>query len=141
MNHPRLNDREITTILAALRQFQCTPIHSSEHFVDTTPLASEEIDTLCERINSIDPTHCRTDPADAARSLRPQFATAGVQLDRVTAAIYGCTDCSCLFVPETDADTIYPDRAVIVGMSGHPDTDHDCRCHTLPYEWVPADGN
>ena len=140
MNHPHPNDREIATILAALRQFQCAPVHSSEHFVDTAPLSSDEIDALCEWVNSIDPTGCQTESADAARSLSPRFATAGVQLERIIAALYACADCPCLFLPQIDADTIYPDRAVPIGMSGHPDTDHDCRCHALPYEWAPVQG-
>lgn len=149
MNDPRcLDDRELSTVLAALRQFQCTPNHSAEHFAGTTPLASDEIDTLCERINSTDPARCRTEPNDPQGSHWPRFAAAvaaavaaaGVQLERFTTAIYWCADCSCLFVPDIDIDTIYPDRAVPVGMLGDPATDHDCRCHALPYEWRPADG-
>ncbi|WP_280361473.1 hypothetical protein [Nocardia wallacei] len=144
VNHPHcLDDREIATVLAALRQFQGTPHHSAEHFADTSPLKSEEIDALCERIKSTDTTRSRTECDDADRSRRPPFAaavaSAGVQLERFTTAIYWCADCTCLFVPDIDADTIYPDRAVPVGMLGDPATDHDCHCHALPYEWTPAD--
>ena len=50
-----LSDRELATVLAALRFWQdemaqvegCYP----EHFLGTTPLTPEEIDVLCERIN------------------------------------------------------------------------------------------
>lgn len=53
-----LTQRELATILAALRYWQHDlaenedgPI-SPEHFGDsTTPLTVEEIDTLCERLN------------------------------------------------------------------------------------------
>ncbi|WP_280381616.1 hypothetical protein [Nocardia wallacei] len=141
MNRPQcLDDREVATVLAALRQFQCTPDHSAEHFADTAPLESDEIDILCERINSTVPARCRTESDDANRPHWPQFAAAGVQLERFINAIYWCADCSCLFVPDVDADAIYPDRAVPVGMLGDPATDHDCRYHRLPYEWKPADG-
>ncbi len=50
------DDRELATILAALRYFQQDlaaneegPI--SEHFNEHTPLSVDEIDDLCERIN------------------------------------------------------------------------------------------
>ncbi|MGX1778530.1 hypothetical protein ACWIGW_40940 [Nocardia brasiliensis] len=145
VNHPhRLDDRELATVLAALRQFQCTPNHFAEHFADATPLTSGEIDALCEHINSTDLARCRAESDDPAGARWPQFAAAvtaaGVQLERFTTAIYWCADCSCLFVPDIEADTIYPDRAVPVGMLGDPAIDHDCRCHALPYEWHPANG-
>lgn len=50
------SDRELATILAALRYWQQDlaansdgPI--SEHFAETTPLTVAEIDNLCERLN------------------------------------------------------------------------------------------
>lgn len=55
----RLTDRELATVLAALRYWQQDlaenedegPI-SPDHFTDKiTPLSVEEIETLCERIN------------------------------------------------------------------------------------------
>jgi hypothetical protein len=51
----RMNDRELATVLAALRYWQQdlaendSPI--SEHFAEHTPLTVEEIDDLCERLN------------------------------------------------------------------------------------------
>lgn len=51
-----LTDREIGTILAALRYWQQDleanddpPI--SEHFEDVRPLTADEVDDLCERLN------------------------------------------------------------------------------------------
>ena len=55
----RLNDRELATVLAALRYWQQNlannqdqgPI-SPDHFDDKiTPLTVDEIDALCERLN------------------------------------------------------------------------------------------
>jgi hypothetical protein len=57
MNHP-FTERELATVLAALRYWQqglsehggVIPV--AEHFDSTvTPLAIEEIDDLCERLN------------------------------------------------------------------------------------------
>jgi hypothetical protein len=53
----RLSDRELATVLVALRYWQQDlaanddegPI--SEHFDAVTPLSVEEIDDLCERLN------------------------------------------------------------------------------------------
>jgi len=56
----RLSDRELATVLAALRYFQQDlatnddpPI--SEHFEEVTPLTPDEIDDLCEKINRTEP--------------------------------------------------------------------------------------
>jgi hypothetical protein len=46
----KLNDRELATVLAALRLFQSRPCNMP-HFEDVTPLDTGEIDSLCERIN------------------------------------------------------------------------------------------
>jgi hypothetical protein len=51
-----LDPRSLATVIAALRFFQGSRYHntlvgSDEHFHDHNPLSSEEIDTLCERIN------------------------------------------------------------------------------------------
>jgi len=64
MNMPRyhrsLTDRDIATILAALRKWQaitspeggCDPRQTSPaHFQDREPLNGDEIDALCEHIN------------------------------------------------------------------------------------------
>ena len=52
----QLTERELATILAALRYWQRTlqkdgqpPV--TEHFTEATPLDEEEIDELCERLN------------------------------------------------------------------------------------------
>jgi hypothetical protein len=54
----RLSDRELATVLAALRYWQHDlaeneeegPI-GQEHFAEVTPLSVAEIDGLCERLN------------------------------------------------------------------------------------------
>ena len=50
-----LNERELATVLAALRYWQQDLAENdgpiSEHFADETPLTVEEIDALCERLN------------------------------------------------------------------------------------------
>jgi hypothetical protein len=58
MNPVNLTDREVATILAALRYWQQDLAANDEvricqeHFDDkNTPLTVEEIDELCERIN------------------------------------------------------------------------------------------
>lgn len=53
-----LSDRELTTILAALRWWQISIIRNNhtppivEHFYDHTPLDLEEIETLCDNLNT-----------------------------------------------------------------------------------------
>lgn len=53
----RLTNRELATVLAALRYRQQALAANgdegarSEHFDDVTPLSVEEIDHLCERLN------------------------------------------------------------------------------------------
>lgn len=52
----KLTDRELATILAALRYWQQDLAENpdgpiSEHFEEATPLTVEEIDELCERLN------------------------------------------------------------------------------------------
>ena len=54
-----LNQREISTILAALRMFQQASESQNvsdmfpEIFEDVTPLSAQEIEELCEKINCI----------------------------------------------------------------------------------------
>ena len=61
----RLTDRELATVLAALRYWQQDLIVNSdegdgepidERLDGLTPLSSEEIDALCERLNSLTDT-------------------------------------------------------------------------------------
>lgn len=53
-----LNKRETATVLAALRYFQRQPRNVVRgsliqlHFDDVKPLSDEQIDSLCERINT-----------------------------------------------------------------------------------------
>jgi hypothetical protein len=51
----RLADRELATVLAALRYWQQDLAENDgpicEHFDEHTPLTVEEIDDLCERLN------------------------------------------------------------------------------------------
>jgi hypothetical protein len=52
---PQISDRELATVLAALRYWQQDLAENdrpiSEHFESETPLTVEEIDMLCERLN------------------------------------------------------------------------------------------
>ena len=56
--YPGLTKRELATVLAALRFWQanCEDFEvealTADHFYDTTPLTADEIDALCERINT-----------------------------------------------------------------------------------------
>jgi hypothetical protein len=58
----RLTDRELATVLAALRYWQreldeCGPPPIAEPFDDAiTPLTADEIDDLCERLNTTENT-------------------------------------------------------------------------------------
>jgi len=47
----QLTDRELSTILAALRKFQASPSVDSGHFRSHRPLTANQIDELCERLN------------------------------------------------------------------------------------------
>jgi hypothetical protein len=62
MNDWIANDRELATVLAALRYWQndlrddahmFVGLSGSGHFALVEPLTCEEIDTLCERLNAI----------------------------------------------------------------------------------------
>ena len=52
----KLSDRELVTILAALRTWQgnvpVEDIVDPDYFESTAPLSQDEIDTLCERLNT-----------------------------------------------------------------------------------------
>ena len=56
-----LSDRELATMLAALRYWQADVLeiegaHKGEaHFEDYEPLSSEDVDELCERLNCRNP--------------------------------------------------------------------------------------
>lgn len=47
----KITERELATILAALRKFQESPATDGEHFKDVRPLTANQIDELCERLN------------------------------------------------------------------------------------------
>jgi hypothetical protein len=52
--HNSLSERELATILAALRSWQAGSIRSTSeslHFAHCDPLSAAEIDELCERLN------------------------------------------------------------------------------------------
>jgi hypothetical protein len=54
-----LSERELATVLAALRSWQAgshEPAELSEHFDDCEPLSPDEIDELCGRLNGGPPT-------------------------------------------------------------------------------------
>jgi len=68
------NPRTTATIIAALRFFQGARYHntlvgSDEHFHDHSPLLSDEIDTLIERINFAEPDPILTAFKDALDTL------------------------------------------------------------------------
>ena len=49
----KITDSELATILAALRYFQASKVTATgSHFDDTPPLTPEEIDELCETLNT-----------------------------------------------------------------------------------------
>jgi hypothetical protein len=53
----QLTDRELATVLAALRLWQAAYEHGEDlapyagHFAEVSPLSSHDIDELCERLN------------------------------------------------------------------------------------------
>ena len=53
-----MDERQLATVLAALRHYQKTVPHENrhdhynEHFMEVTPLSDSEIDDLCEEINT-----------------------------------------------------------------------------------------
>lgn len=60
-----LNNRELATVLAALRHFQANrswdhetleQLHQMDHFAVHSALDDDEIDALCERLNCHDVT-------------------------------------------------------------------------------------
>jgi hypothetical protein len=56
---PDFAERELATVLAALRMWQAgshEPAELSEHFDECEPLSPDEIDALCERLNGGPPT-------------------------------------------------------------------------------------
>ena len=61
-NRIQLSDRELATLLAALRWWQSSCDDGEHldtlagHFEEHTPLSSVEIDELCERMNLIAPS-------------------------------------------------------------------------------------
>lgn len=57
------NHRELSTVLAALRKYQSLPLFSTDPVFDIAtdggtiePMSDEEIDELCERINTQEAT-------------------------------------------------------------------------------------
>ena len=51
----QLSARELSTVLAALRQFQqntSIPADLSGHFAENEPLSAKQIDALCQRLNT-----------------------------------------------------------------------------------------
>ncbi len=47
----KITEKELATVLAALRKFQKSPAINAEHFKDVRPLTANQIDELCERLN------------------------------------------------------------------------------------------
>lgn len=56
----QIKTRELATILAALRYWQANALGLgleevfAEHFAETTPLSTREIDILCEKLNCLE---------------------------------------------------------------------------------------
>lgn len=82
-----LSNRELATVLAALRYWQSrkeTPESLDGYFYEHSPLTVEEIDGLCERLNT-------TTPAEAADCPSCQPCR--------NAALIRCRDCGKTFTP------------------------------------------
>lgn len=69
-----LNDRELATVLASLRELQAVlhesgevPQDLADHFEECECLSEQELDSLCERLNERNSPHCvlRQMPDDA----------------------------------------------------------------------------
>ena len=56
-----MNEKELATVLAALRYFQKCDFnrtakkHMFDHFDDVEPMTNDEIDELCEELNTVEP--------------------------------------------------------------------------------------
>lgn len=53
----KLSDRELATVLAALRLFQCQPDLPDAiqvYFTEHQPLSKQRIDQLCSRLNTVE---------------------------------------------------------------------------------------
>lgn len=82
--------REIATILAALRHWQANNASGlgleefAEHFVETTPLTTTEIDNLCQKLNysrrKLSKTHADVQLPNANSRAMMQSAVAQVGL-------------------------------------------------------------
>lgn len=63
------------------------------------------------------------------------WVPSGILLEPMEALVFYCSECGCLFVPQREGDTVYPDRNTFVGVDGKVCADvTDCACHSLPYE-------
>ena len=63
----KITERELATVLAALRKFQESPAAGAEHFKDVRPLTANQIDELCERLN------CSIVPAKGQRQNKKEL--------------------------------------------------------------------
>lgn len=74
-----INERELATVLAALRYWQTDleandgEVIDAEHFQQHSPLTVDEIDKLCERLNLDDSDHPKSCPCRCHRERRLQF--------------------------------------------------------------------
>ena len=107
-----LSERELATVLAALRVWQADPCGSnqpSEHFEDDTPLSSAEIDELCERLNGGVTTACHACEG-------PPISGATLGIPGVIAAISAqrCDACQRFATDEEAGEYL---RSLLAGMA------------------------
>lgn len=89
----------------------------------------------------IDVTHYNGDPdaittADADAVAEDFTTLTGVAVSPYRWPVLACDECGCLFAPDTDGDTFYPDRRALVGHDGDAGChtgQTDCACHAIPY--------
>ena len=63
----KITERELATVLAALRKFQESSAAGAAHFKDVRPLTANQIDELYERLN------CSIDPAKGQRQNKKEL--------------------------------------------------------------------
>ena len=72
-----LNEKELATVLAALRYWQedikMELREVSDHFIDVKPLTNDEIDDLCEKLNTEDPMLDLLEAAEKVKSLNSKY--------------------------------------------------------------------
>lgn len=85
------------------------------------------------------PEEITTIDADAAAD---DFTTlTGVAVSPYRWPVLACDECGCLFAPDTDGETFYPDRRTLFGEDGDAGChtgQTECACHAIAYS-IPLD--